>query len=158
MKSILVVCTGNICRSPMVTGILRARFAAIGLENEIVVKSAGVYAKEGEPATAYGIELLAARGIDISAHRATQLVESDIGRANLVLVMEEMHRRQIFYYSPGDLYKVLLFSELIGEHGDLADPYGYGRDAYVATLYEIDRIINGGWEKLLTKLRLKATR
>jgi protein-tyrosine phosphatase len=142
----------------MVTGILRARFAAIGLENDVIVKSAGVYAKEREPATAYGIELLAARGIDISAHRATQLVESDIGRANLVLVMEEMHRRQIFYYSPGDLYKVLLFSELIGEHGDLADPYGSGREAYIAALYEIDRIINGGWDKLLTKLKLKTVR
>lgn len=142
----------------MVTGILRARFAASGLENEVIVKSAGVYAKEGEPGTTYGIELLAARGIDISAHRARQLVESDIGRANLVLVMEEMHRRQIFYYSPGDLYKVLLFSELVGEHGDLADPYGHGREAYVAALYEIDRIINGGWDKLLTKLKVKPLR
>lgn len=155
MKSILVVCTGNICRSPMVAGILRARFAASGLENEVNVRSAGVYAREGEPATNYGVALLAAKGIDISGHRATQVVEWDIARSNLILVMEEAHRRKLFYYSPGDLYKVVLFSELIGEHIDLEDPYGQEAEAYVATLARIEQVINGGWEKLLIKLKLK---
>jgi protein-tyrosine phosphatase len=155
MKFILVVCTANICRSPMVAGILRARFAAIGLEDEVIVRSAGVYAHEGEPATNYGVELLAAKGIDISGHRATQVVEWDIGRANLILVMEEAHRRKLFYYSPGDLYKVILFSELIGEHDDLEDPYGQDTLAYVTTLARIEHIINTGWEKLLGNLKIK---
>jgi protein-tyrosine phosphatase len=155
MKSILVICTGNICRSPMVAGILRARFAAMGLENEIVVRSAGVFAREGEPATNYGVTLLAAQGIDISGHRATQVAEWDIARANLILVMEEAHRRKLFYYSPGDLYKVILFSELIGEHDDLADPYGQDFPAYVTTLAHIEQIINAGWGRLLGKLKIK---
>lgn len=155
MKTILVICTGNICRSPMVAGILQARFAALGLENEVVVRSAGVYAREGEPATNHGVTLLAAQGIDISGHRATQVAEWDIARANLILVMEEAHRRKLFYYSPGDLYKVILFSELIGEHHDLADPYGQDYPAYVATLARIEQTINAGWSRLLSKLKLK---
>lgn len=157
MKTILVVCTANICRSPMVSGVLRDRLAAAGLAHQVQVISAGVHALEGQPAAAYGVELLAAKGMDISGHRATQLEEWAIEQADLILVMEEAHARQVFYYSPANMHKVILFSELIGERTDLADPYGKKHDAYLATLQLIERTIDSGWGKLLSLLRVKPT-
>jgi protein-tyrosine phosphatase len=152
VKRILVVCTANICRSPMVAGILRARLAAHQLADQVEVHSAGVYALVGEKASAYGVELLAAKGIDISRHRAAGLTELDVQQADLILVMEEKHRQSIFHYSPADSYKVMLLSELANERFDLKDPYGQNKAAYVATLAVIERIFDIGWQNLLTRL------
>lgn len=70
MKQFLVVCTANICRSPLVEGLLRARLAAHQLADQVEVKSTGVYPRAGEKASQYSVELLAAKGIDISRHLA----------------------------------------------------------------------------------------
>jgi protein-tyrosine phosphatase len=154
MKTILTVCTANICRSPMVAAVLQARLAVAGLTQQAQVHSAGVYALEGQPAARFGRELLAARGIDLSAHRATQIQEARIYQADLIIVMEENHRRQLFHYAPDQSYKVILFSELIGEHGDLADPYGHEVSAYQLTLQRIDEVLERGWDRLLARLKL----
>jgi protein-tyrosine-phosphatase len=84
------------------------------------------------------------------------LEEHEIETADLILVMEEVQRRQIFYYSPDNMHKVILFSELIDEQSDLADPYGKNERAYVATLQRIDQVLTRGWRKLLRLLRVKA--
>ncbi len=154
MKRILVVCTANICRSPMVTGVLSARLAAQQLAEQVEVQSAGVYAMVGEKASAHGVELLAAQGIDISQHVARGVTERDLQQADLILVMEEKHRQSLFHYSPADSYKVLLLSELANEHFDLRDPYGYNKAAYVTTLQTIEKLLEIGWPNLLTRLAL----
>ncbi len=155
MKRILVVCTANICRSPMVAGVLSARLAADGLADQVKVQSAGVYAMEGAKASAYGVELLAAKGIDISRHVASGVTEHDVQQADLILAMEEKHRQSLFHYSPADSYKVLLLSELANEHFDLRDPYGYNKAAYMTTLQTIEKILDLGWQNLLTRLALQ---
>src|SRR6266542_2985353 len=69
-ENVLIVCVGNICRSPMAEGLLRARFVG---HRRARIESAGLAALEGRPADPIAVELLAERGIDISAHRARQL-------------------------------------------------------------------------------------
>ena len=136
----------------MVAGLLRARLAAAGLADQVEVRSGGVYAEPGQRASAYGIELLAAQGIDISSHRAAGITERDVQQVDLILVMEEKHRQSLFHYSPLDSYKVILLSELANERFELRDPYGYNKAAYATTLATIEQILDRGWQKLLTRL------
>ena len=154
MKTILVVCTANICRSPMVAGLLRDRLDRAGFGDQVEVSSAGVYGMEGSPASQYGIELLDERGVEFGDHVARALQLSDISAATLIIVMEENHRMSIFHYAPGSLHKVFLLSELAGENDDLHDPYGRNKDAYRDTLAIIDRYLDDGWPTLLKKLKL----
>lgn len=153
-KEILVVCTANLCRSPMVTGILNARLTVQGLDQQVRVSSAGLYAAVGEPASAESVALLAEQGIDIGAHRAQQVDERRLHQADLILVMEERHRQQIFYYAPEVLHKVILLSELVHEHVDLKDPYNQPRSVYQATLARITDLLERGWDQLLERLNL----
>ena len=156
MKNIVVVCTGNICRSPMAEGLLRERLARAGLGGKVSVLSRGVAALDGEPASAPGVEILLERGINIQPHRAITLTEADLRRAEVVLVMEEAHRRVIGSFAPQALPRVLLWTELNGGSGDVADPYLRGRAAYEATLAVLETHLSEGWSDLLARLRVKA--
>lgn len=138
----------------MVKGVLRARLDATGLRQHVHVRSAGTAAHEGQPAADHTIALLAAKGIDISGHRSSQLQEWDIKQADVILAMQESHRREIFYYSPEALSKVMLLSELVFEQDDLADPYGGSRAEYEATLQRVEDVLTRGWRRLLAQLQL----
>jgi len=152
-KRILIVCTGNVCRSPMAVGMLRQRLAEDGLDGEIVVDSAGTWGLDGEPASAHAVQVMAERGVDISGHRARTLRERDIEQADLILTMEESHRRSIFHIQPAALRKVFLLSEMAGEHDDVDDPYGLSIEAYRHCADELERLISEGYEEILRRLR-----
>jgi len=152
-KRILIVCTGNVCRSPMAVGLLRRRLAEDGLAGEIIVESAGTWGLDGEPASGYALQVMAERGVDISDHRARSLSRSDIERADLILTMEERHRRQIFHAQPTALQKVFLLSEMAGEHDDVEDPYGLSLEEYRLCADELERLISLGYDEILRRLR-----
>ncbi len=154
MKKILCVCTGNLCRSPMAAGLLRQRLAAAGLDGQVQVDSAGVFALAGRRASEGAVQVMAERGIDISQHRARELDIAEVLEADLVLVMENAHRRSIFYQDPQSLHKVLLLSELAGEHHDIQDPYGQPLEAYRRCADELERLIDAGFDNLLHRLAL----
>lgn len=154
MKQILIICTANICRSPMAMGLLRERLRQDGLEDQVEVSSAGVYGMDGSPASQPGVEVLAERGIDISAHRAHTVAEREIAAADLVLVMEEAHRRTLFYNYPHLLGKIFLISEMSGSYGDIKDPYRKPKEEYERTVDELTRLIDQGYPAILKRLRL----
>lgn len=83
-----MVCTGNICRSPIAEGLLRAGAKSVGLDAKVA--SAGTL-EGGAPADPHAVAVMADRGIDISSHRAHQLVPVDIVAADLVLCMAREH-------------------------------------------------------------------
>lgn len=85
---ILVLCTGNICRSPMAEGFLRAGTKAVGVDAQIA--SAGTV-EGGKPPEPYAVEVMADRGIDISRHVSHQVTEADIEAADLILGMAREH-------------------------------------------------------------------
>jgi protein-tyrosine phosphatase len=88
-SSILVVCVGNLCRSPMAAALLARRLPAC------TAISAGIAARDGEPADPQACEVMQAHGIDLSSHRARRLNELMCAQAELILVMEHAHRRHI---------------------------------------------------------------
>lgn len=156
LKHILLVCTGNVCRSPMAAGLLRQRLAMDGLADVVTVSSAGVYGLDGEPASQPGVEVLASRGVDISDHSAHTITAADMARADLVLVMEDAHRRSLFYGYPHLLGKVFLFSEMAGEHGDVKDPYRQPREAYERCVDELTRLLTAGYGNIVRRLGLSS--
>ena len=115
MKHILMLCIGNICRSPIAEALLAREFP------DKTIWSAGLGALVGNPADQLSIEVAAAHGLDLSAHRAQQLVSWMCQNAELVLVMEQGHKTQLEQQYPLARGKVFRLGE-IGQF-DIADPY-----------------------------------
>lgn len=96
MKSfnILVVCTGNICRSPMAEGLLRDKLPE-NFQEKVAIASAGTDALHGNWATGFAVRIMQEYGVDISSHRARLLSRQMILEANLILAMEQYHLKII---------------------------------------------------------------
>jgi protein-tyrosine-phosphatase len=154
VKTVLFVCTANICRSPMAAAILHRRIADMGLADRVHVESAGMWARDGQPAAEDAVTVLAGRGISLTDHRSRALTEKMLEAADVVLAMEEAHRRSIFYLAPKYLRKVLLLTELVGNHEDVADPYGGPIEGYVNTAAQLEALIDAGLPRLLHQLDL----
>ena len=138
----------------MAMGLLRERLRKDGLDNQVMVSSAGVYGLDGNPASQPGVEVLAERGIDIADHRAHTVDEQEIADADLVLVMEEAHRRTLFYSYPHLLGKIFLLSEMSGNYHDIKDPYRQPKEAYERTADEMAALIEDGYPTILKRLRI----
>jgi glycine hydroxymethyltransferase len=123
MASILIVCTGNICRSPMAEGILRQLLAERGAE-EIGVESAGLAGWQEQPATEQAILAMQERGIDIAPHLARRLGRPMIDAAILIVGMTIEHRDTVAKVSPGAAARTFTLKELVGllERSDLGGP------------------------------------
>jgi len=94
MKSILFVCMGNICRSPVVEGIARAQLARAGLDIEVA--SAGIESYHvGRPADRRAIASAHAHGYDITSHRARQVDAAMLRRFDCVLAMDRLNMREL---------------------------------------------------------------
>ena len=86
---VLMVCMGNICRSPTAEGVLRHKLRGAGLASVVEVDSAGTHAYHvGAPPDARSIAAAAARGYDLSALRARQVQAADFNRFDLILAMD----------------------------------------------------------------------
>jgi protein-tyrosine phosphatase len=113
MTCILVVCTGNICRSPIAEGVLRAEFGRRLSERAPEVISAGTAGWEGSPAMPESVDAAAERGADISEHVAHRLASHDIERADLIIGMSSEHRDDVVRSTPGAAQKTFTLKELV---------------------------------------------
>jgi protein-tyrosine-phosphatase len=150
---ILLVCTGNLCRSPMAAGLLRDRLAEAGLDGEFEVRSAGTWALDGSPAASYARQVMAERGIAISDHRAHMVTQRDVATAGLILVMEEGHREALLAEFPTGRSKVYLLTEIIGKRYDIADPFGSDIDDYARCATHLANIIDSGFDQVVALAR-----
>jgi protein-tyrosine phosphatase len=113
MTAILVVCTGNVCRSPMAEGLLRASLQDRLGSDAPTVSSAGTAGWEGSGAMPESVSAAAERGVDIAAHAARRLVPELVDDADLVLAMADEHRRAVASADAGAEGKTFTLKELV---------------------------------------------
>jgi protein-tyrosine phosphatase len=132
---ILVVCTGNICRSPMTEALMARQLELAG--HHATVRSAGTSALINFPADEPALLLMQARGLDLGAHRASQVSLESTRWAELILVMENHHRDAVLDLDPTARGKTFLLGYWTGGL-EIPDPYQRGEDVYNHALGLID--------------------
>lgn len=127
---ILMVCLGNICRSPLAEGIMRSK-----LSNDFIVDSAGTGGwHAGELPDKRSISTAKNRGLDITSQRARQFKISDFETFDYIYVMDNSNYKDVMALTPNDEAKSkvkLILNELFpNENVDVPDPYYGGQDGF----------------------------
>lgn len=156
--TVLVVCTANICRSPMAAGLLSHAFAARPAPlRSLRIVSAGVAARTGELVSENSVIALRKAGIDISGHRSQPLMQQMLDDAFVVLCMTESHRAMIQLQAEPAPKNLFLFREFMPEASDkeICDPYGGTLKIYEAARDEMVEALPSLLEALRVLLAAK---
>src|SRR5437879_13541807 len=140
-KQILLVCTGNICRSPLAAALLQRALAQRGI-NDLEVSSAGTGAWDGAPVSEGAYLVGLERGLDLSSHRARLLTRELVDSADLILTMARHHRARVDEL--GGEGHVFVLGEYAGREGDdaeVSDPFGGDLDVYRDTCVELEALL-----------------
>ncbi|NLS45687.1 MAG: low molecular weight protein arginine phosphatase [Firmicutes bacterium] len=158
-KTIILVCTGNTCRSPMAEAMLKqALEEVIGDQaKDIKVGSAGVAAFHGDPASHYAKTVMEKRGLDISNHRAQHVSPGLLSDADLVLTMTTMQKEELQRKYPAFKSKfntLIEFAGLEQELGvDIGDPFGCSPKAYQSSADQISKAVKAAAGKIKDLLK-----
>ncbi len=121
--SILVVCVGNICRSPTAERLLQNSLP------ERKISSAGLAAVVGHGADATALLVAKSNGLSLDGHHARQLTRELCREQSLILVMEKSHIEAVTRLAPEVRGKTMLFAHWL-EQRDIPDPYGKSQEAF----------------------------
>lgn len=120
---LLCVCTGNICRSPMLEYLLRRELPKYGLE-DVEVSSAGTGTVDGEPASTHAITAMNEIGIDIADHRSRRVTAAMAQEADVIVALTVQHGVQLAFLHGADPKKIVV------PGGGIADPFGQDLATY----------------------------
>jgi protein-tyrosine phosphatase len=142
-NSILVVCAGNICRSPTAEYLLKDKLA----DSDIKVSSAGLTALVGKGPEKTATSIALTNNIDMSGHKGQQLSSALIAENDLILVMEERHLSDLLGQYPHARGKTFLLGKWIDD-AEITDPYRQSHEAFEHVYQLIDSACNA-WKKYL---------
>ncbi|MCD7036803.1 low molecular weight phosphotyrosine protein phosphatase [Pseudomonas sp. MAFF 311095] len=142
-KNILIVCIGNICRSPTAEQLLGAALAPCG----ITVRSAGLAALRDHPLEPLAGQVLQEHGHAPQAHKARQLSVQAVSEADLILVMEQRHIDGVLNLAPEARGKVFLLGKWQHDR-EITDPYRQGKPAFVQAYALIEQAAQAWAQRL----------
>ena len=145
---ILVVCTGNTCRSPMAERLLKRAFAERLEcsedqleENGIIVRSAGTDADVGSPGSTHSVTVMEQMGIDLGNHASQPVTDELVNEVDLILAMTARHQQKLTEKWPESAERIHLFDT---EQNDVVDPFGESQDVYQACAEQL-QVQAGDW-------------
>ena len=128
----------------MAEGLLRD---ALRGQEDIIVESAGLGALVDHPASDFAVELMSERGVDIASHRARQLHPDMVSAADLILVMELVHKKgidEVDQAARGKVHRLGQWRDM-----DISDPYGQSKAVYAEALKNIEDSVADWVERLV---------
>lgn len=148
---VLLVCSGNTCRSPLAEAMLQRLLQEGGPEG-VVAESAGTGAFEGAPASEGAYLVALEEGLDLSAHRARLLTAELVRSADLILTMSQGHLRRV--RELGGAGKAMLLGEYAtgGGSEEVHDPFGGGVQHYREAYGQLSRLMAGVRRRLLAEV------
>lgn len=142
---VLLICTGNTCRSPMAELLMRCRLAKLLKcdlekleERGVIVASAGIAAAAGGPPSSEAVHVMKEQGLDLSRHEAQPLTDPLVRHADLILTMTSSHREAIVSRWPEAAQRTRL---LLPDQTDVPDPIGGTMEAYRRCAEQIEAAV-----------------
>jgi protein-tyrosine phosphatase len=149
MPSILIICTANVCRSPMAEAILKQLLVERNMDEQWHVESAGTWAVDGRPPAFLSKYVMEQMGMDISSHKSQAITLRLLEKFDLFLTMEEEHKlwlaEQYREYSD----RIFMLSEMVGEYADISDPVNGELSDYVETAFLLKKLLSDGLERIM---------
>lgn len=153
MVKVLLVCTGNTCRSPMAAALLDDMAKKAGMAAQIAVDSAGLSAWQ-QPASKQAQVVMRQAGLTLDKHCSKQLELEHLLKADLVLTMTAAHKRAVLGMLPATelpevAEKIYTLTELAGETGDVRDPFGGSEAEYRNCAQALQQLLTAAWGKIV---------
>lgn len=148
MPSILIVCTANICRSPMGEAILKRLIAEREDAEQWHIASAGTWANYGSPAAVLSQFVMRKMGMDISSHQSQPVSVELMQQSDLVLTMENQHKEMLADQFAPFSNRIYMISEMVGSMNDIPDPIGGDLSDYEATAQLLERYLSDGLDRI----------
>jgi protein-tyrosine-phosphatase len=151
MKRILLVCTGNICRSPRAAALMERVVAERGVVG-IEVSSAGTGAWDGAPASEGAYLVGLEQGLDLSGHRARLLTRDLVDQSSIILTMARHHRARVDELGgDGRVFVLGEYAGRSGEAAEVSDPFGGDLDVDRDTCAELATLVAAAVDRIVTE-------
>lgn len=147
---ILIVCTGNTCRSPMAEGIFK--YMAKNHNLNLEISSAGIAALDGDRVSMGAVKAMENIGIDISTHKSSLVNIALVEEAEVILTMSNSHKDILSSRFPSIKNKIYLLNDYsFGKNKDIEDPFGGSLSGYEVARDEIYEAVEEIVEKIVNK-------